>query len=198
MATDSRSAAPGRERILDAAYELFLEREYPHVTLREIAEAANVAPQTVYYFFGSKPVLGAATQSRSIGDGRPVGSWREAPWAPPLVAATSAQELMQTFVRADTSIKRRIAAWQVAVGRHLPPEGRQMTPGRDEFFGYLLDRLAQFGELRSDCSRGQLVTTLALINSLSAYLEATRAHGWTDDEWRSWLEDVLIRTLLSG
>lgn len=48
-------AAPGtRERILDAALELFRERGYDETTMREIAAHADVATGLAYYYFKSK------------------------------------------------------------------------------------------------------------------------------------------------
>ena len=43
-----------RERILDAARALFVQRGYPAVTMQEIAGEAAVAYQTVYAQFGTK------------------------------------------------------------------------------------------------------------------------------------------------
>jgi AcrR family transcriptional regulator len=46
-----------RERILQAAYDLWLERPYDQVTLDAVAEAAGVTRQTVLRQFGSKDEL---------------------------------------------------------------------------------------------------------------------------------------------
>jgi AcrR family transcriptional regulator len=48
------AAQATRERIIDAAYELFVERWYDEVTLREVAARADVALQTVVNHFGTK------------------------------------------------------------------------------------------------------------------------------------------------
>jgi len=49
-----------RKRILDAARALWLERWYDEMTLRELAEHAGVALQTVVNHFGSKNGVAAA------------------------------------------------------------------------------------------------------------------------------------------
>jgi AcrR family transcriptional regulator len=51
------AAQATRDRIVDAAYELFLERWYDDVTLREIAARAGVALQTVVNHFGTKDAV---------------------------------------------------------------------------------------------------------------------------------------------
>lgn len=55
-----RSAAPTRQRILDAAYVLFRRKGYTRVSMDEIAAAATVTKRTLYYHFESKDALLAA------------------------------------------------------------------------------------------------------------------------------------------
>lgn len=55
---------PTRERIRDAAGELFCEYGYGGVTVRSVADAADVSPALVMKLFGSKAALyGAATRA---------------------------------------------------------------------------------------------------------------------------------------
>jgi AcrR family transcriptional regulator len=53
-----------RLRIVDAAIELFLERQFDDVTLRDVAAGAGVALQTVVNHFGSKDGLFLGTLER--------------------------------------------------------------------------------------------------------------------------------------
>ena len=53
-----------RERILVAAYELFLEHWYDDVTLARIAQRAGVSSQTVINHFGGKEGLFTSVQER--------------------------------------------------------------------------------------------------------------------------------------
>jgi AcrR family transcriptional regulator len=46
-----------RERIVEAARALFLERGFAATTIAGVAEAAHVAPETVYAAFGGKAGL---------------------------------------------------------------------------------------------------------------------------------------------
>jgi len=63
---ESRAAAAEatRERIVDAAYERFLESWYDEVTLREVAQRAGVALQTVVNHFGTKENVFIAVTDR--------------------------------------------------------------------------------------------------------------------------------------
>jgi AcrR family transcriptional regulator len=57
MTTRAAAAQATRERILDAALDLFIARPYDDVGMREIAAAAGVSPQTVVNHFGTKEAL---------------------------------------------------------------------------------------------------------------------------------------------
>src|SRR5204863_8343832 len=53
----TRDREATRVRIIDAARVLFLEHGYARTTIADVARAAGVAPQTVYWAFGSKAGL---------------------------------------------------------------------------------------------------------------------------------------------
>lgn len=57
MGERQRSVERTRERILEAAYDMWLTRPYDEVTLEDVAEAAGVSRQTVHRQFGSKDEL---------------------------------------------------------------------------------------------------------------------------------------------
>jgi AcrR family transcriptional regulator len=63
-----QAAAATREAILDAARELFAARGYACTTVAQIAEAAQVAANTVYTSVGGKPQLLAAIMEGGTGD----------------------------------------------------------------------------------------------------------------------------------
>jgi len=71
-----REAAPGaltRERILDAASDMFAERGVEAVSLRELTVKAGVNLAAVHYHFGSKEGLLAEVFARSS---KPIVKWR--------------------------------------------------------------------------------------------------------------------------
>ncbi|WP_152538187.1 TetR/AcrR family transcriptional regulator [Williamsia sp. D3] len=57
MGARARAAQQTREHILDAATELFSNRDYSEVTIADIAGAAGVSGQTITNHFGSKDNL---------------------------------------------------------------------------------------------------------------------------------------------
>jgi AcrR family transcriptional regulator len=60
MRARARSAEATRERVLRAAYGLWLEKPYDEVSLQRVAEAAGVSKQTVLRLFASKDQLAFA------------------------------------------------------------------------------------------------------------------------------------------
>lgn len=52
-----RKKAQTRQSIADAALELFLERGYDHVSMRDIADAADVSTATIFKHFPGKEAL---------------------------------------------------------------------------------------------------------------------------------------------
>lgn len=64
-AVKTRKGEQTRERILDAALELFRERGFEETTMRAIAEAAGVAVGNAYYYFRAKEHLVQAFYERT-------------------------------------------------------------------------------------------------------------------------------------
>jgi AcrR family transcriptional regulator len=63
-----QAAAATREAIIEAAQELFVSQGYGCTTVAQIAEAAQVAPNTVYTSVGGKPQLLAAITEGAADD----------------------------------------------------------------------------------------------------------------------------------
>jgi AcrR family transcriptional regulator len=63
----SAAGPAGRQRILDVAAALFLERGYLGTSLREIASEVGMKPGSLYYHFASKDALLEAILRQGIG-----------------------------------------------------------------------------------------------------------------------------------
>ena len=62
-----------RLRIIEAATDLFVTHGYAATSIAAIADAADVAPQTIYAAFGTKAgLLGAAVDVAMAGDDEPI------------------------------------------------------------------------------------------------------------------------------
>src|SRR5690349_16397972 len=92
--------APGtRRRMLEAARELFVRNGYGATTLKEIADRAGVAVQTIYFTFGNKRVLLKELVDVAIaGDLEPVATMDRA-WFQEVLAAETAEAHVRLHVR---------------------------------------------------------------------------------------------------
>lgn len=117
-----RAAADAtRERILGVATELFNAAWYDDVTLRGIADAADVALQTVVNHFGSKEALFLAVGERI---GETIGATRWSVEAGDLDGAIAT--LVADYERNGDATARHLAAEEkVAVVRPMIDKGRR-------------------------------------------------------------------------
>ena len=190
-----------RNRMLDAALSLFMEQGYDDTTIQQVATAAGVAVQTVYFTFGNKARLLGQVQDRVVLGNAPSERWTEQPWAAELRSETDPPKLLDLFVDVDSQIKARISPFIARLGAALPNDPEQAAvrdARRDIFFGTLIDRLHQLGALRLGLSRDRALDVLRVVNSLEAYVELTQRRGWSGDEWRAWLQRVLREELLGA
>lgn len=192
-------AARTRDRILDAAHELFVANGYEATTMQAIADQAGVAVQTVYFRFGTKAGLLADVESRAVLGDAPREEWRQQPWATQLAVETDPHRLIELFVTVDTDIKGRLSPLVAALGAALPADPASIAErerGRDEFFASFVGRLQSLGALRAGLSPGRAVDILRVIDTLEAYAELTGRRGWSTDDWKTWLTDTLQTQLL--
>jgi AcrR family transcriptional regulator len=186
-----------KDRMLDAALALFMEQGYEDTTIQQVASAAGVAVQTVYFTFGNKARLLSEVQDRVILGNAPSEQWTEQPWAAELRSETDPMRLLDLFVEVDSQIKRRVSPFVARLGAALPDDTSQAAARharRDVFFGAVIDRLHQLGALR----KGLSLDILRVVNSLEAYVELTERRGWSSEEWRAWVGRVLKAELLAA
>ena len=62
----ARTTAPGKEALIDVAYDLFVQRSYADVSMQEIAEAAGMTKGAPYYHFKSKDDLFLQVFNREV------------------------------------------------------------------------------------------------------------------------------------
>ena len=105
MSTRAAAAEATHERILESAAAAFMAEWYDDVTLRDIAEDAGVALQTVVNHFGSKEALFAAAAERI---GRSISSLRFT--VEPGDIEGAARTLVDDYDRTGDFVLRTLAA----------------------------------------------------------------------------------------
>lgn len=198
----SRRRARTRRAILDAAGRLFVERGYAAATMEAIAEAADVAVETVYVRFGSKRNLLAAYLDISIaGDDEPVPLLEREP-----VRAVAAETDQRRQVRLLAHLARnilesadpaqRVLAGAAAADRTLEELVTTDDQRRRTTHRAFIEMLARNGPLRNGRSIEDAVDTYSALSNPGTYAFLTRRRGWTADRFETWIAECFERLLL--
>ena len=180
-----------RRRIEQTARSLFAARGYGATTLREVADEAGVAVQTVYAIYASKAnILRALSQALSD-DPRADAAYRAA------LGASDTHEALERFAH---SIRLRWESGHDIVD--ISTDAASIDPAiREETERLLARRRAGIANLvRSmatrDLSFGDENRAVAVIDSLTLpalFGEFVTIHGWTADAYEEWLAEALPR-----
>jgi len=193
-----------RRRIIEAGLQLFLDKGYVNTTVQGIAEAALVAPATIYQAFGTKhAVLAAALDLTIAGDDTPLAVL-ERDWVNDARQEKNRARQLRLIVDGASRIAARTAplkeilrdaAATEAGARELIHEDHQRRYRTQEG---LVDLLIEHRQLRAGIDRRRAVDTFfALVNS-AMYEHLVTQRGWTLLEWQTWNADVIERELFGA
>ncbi len=198
----TQQAANTQRKIVQAARELFLTKGYTTTTITEIAAAAGTSPETIYATYGSK----AAILSRLV-DMSLVGNYQAIPeldrdWVEAIRNQSIQRVRLRMLVRLTCSILEHVAplhALMRAAAVSDPEiaslriaQQEQRLVGQTEFVRIL----AEVGALRADMSVEKAGEMYWLMASPELHTLLTREHGWTGEQYESWLFQSLELQLL--
>ena len=193
-------AARTRERIVVAAGELFLSDGYARTSIRQIAEAANVSPDTVYAVFGTKARVLTALIDKRLAPDPGVDSVLDRPDAHAVRDEPDQRRQLHLFARDMAAISARVRP-VYEILRTASAVEPEMAAVRAEMDDYRLrnmrqaaDWIAARGPLRVDIDRASEIIWALASPDLARMLCDGR--NWTEDEYAEWLEDALIHLLL--
>lgn len=201
--TRRRQQAEETQRaILDAALVLFARRGYAETTIDSIAQAADVAPETVYAAFGNKPsLLRSLLNMRLVGDLDPRPIFERAPVQSALAEMDAvglinhfSADMYQIMSRVSPifSILRSTAKTDEAVKTllyntiHLRLEGMRV----------FLRGLQRFTPLRDGLSMDRAAEMLFALSGAEVFDQLIHDFGWSEDEYIRWLRDTIQQLLL--
>ena len=194
-------AARTRQRILDAAADLFVRHGYGTTSVRQIADAAQVAPDTVYATFRSKARLLTALVDIRLAPGGQA-SILDRPEVQALRQERDPRQLLRLFARDYAAMSERVrpVSEVLRTAKAVEP---QMAAVREEMEGYRFEYmrtivrwLAERARLRLPEGRAaQIVWTLA---SPDVSRMLCDVQGWATGEYAAWLEETLAATLLTA
>jgi AcrR family transcriptional regulator len=194
-------AARTRQRILESAAGLFVRQGYGTTSIRQIAGAAGVAPDTVYATFGSKARLLTALLDIRLAPGGQA-SLLDRPEARAILAEPDPRQLLRLFARDYAAVSERVrpVSEVLRTAKAVEPEmatvREEIEAHRLNYMHTIVQRLASRAELRVPLDRAaQIVWALA---SPDVGRMLCDVQGWTTGQYADWLEDTLATTLLAA
>jgi AcrR family transcriptional regulator len=188
-------------RILDAATALFLERGYAGTSLLAVAEAAGVAPRTVYVRFRSKAqLLHRCIDVSIVGDQEPI-ALRDRDWVRAGLEAATLDARIDAFVGMSSAIMER-SAGLFAVGAQASVVEPEIAALERAAMQHTLtdmrtfaDRLAADGMLPSGATVAELTDLLWVLAGPRTMVSLRTDRGWTSIQYAVWLRATLRAAL---
>lgn len=198
----AEQAEQTRQRIIDAATSLFLDRGYAATTIESIATRAGVAVETVYSRFRNKANLLRAILEIGIVGSRDGRDLFDHPVIAQIRAATDQPrqvQLLAAFSRGileRTDTAHRVLRSAAAADPQAAELQQQDTQRRCDGQRIYIDMLLANGPLRGGLTPGQAADTYSTLASPDTYAFLIRDRGWTPDQFQQWLAETLTRSLL--
>jgi AcrR family transcriptional regulator len=190
-----------RRSILESAFRLFAESGYAGTTIAAVAKDAGVAPETIYLSLGGKRGLLEGAIEMAI-TGAEDGATHEDTWWTTVAELPGTSERLEKMVVYSCRILARTRpihavirgaadkeTFAAALGRRLLQD--RLTAQTERIRNYLYD------DLRPGLSLEQAGQRYCALASPELYYLLTVELGWTADEHRSWLTDLLTTELLA-
>jgi len=201
----SRRRAQAREtrrQITEAARQLFGERGYAGATIEAIAQAAGVAPETVYAVFGSKrAILAHLADVSVVGDDEPV-SLLERPGPQATRQEPDARQQMRMFAGQMREIMTRMAPIFDILRTAAKTEPdiaalrEDLLDQRRQGMLVFVQAVQAHASLREGLSADEAADIVFALSSGELFGVLTADRGWTSDQYEAWLAATLIRLLL--
>lgn len=188
-----------RERLLEAARYLLVERGYHGVGVREIAESAGVSRQAVYaHHFGSKvelltALLDHVDRVEGIDD-----------LLRPAFNASSGVEALRLAVAANGEFERRIGdvARVLEAARRSDPDAAQVWADRQARkragIESLVDRIADEGRLRAGWSRQVATDFVVALCSTQVVDQLVAERGWSVEAYAEAVSQAIEGALVTA
>lgn len=211
--TRVQQALNTRRTMIIAAYRLFCDRGYAGTTIKDIAEEAGVAVQTVYFTFHTKAailgeVVGAAVQG--------FDRWAKASpepiatadllsmldWYGEFQASPHTRHALEIFIQHTASVLGRMGPLVAAIhaGSGEPEAAAVLRVGeqrRVDTYREIVRALARKGGgLRAELSEDTATDILLVMASAEVYHALSAGRGWSPQQCTGFLLDVLAGQLL--
>ncbi|MEV4573545.1 helix-turn-helix domain-containing protein [Nonomuraea jabiensis] len=189
--------------MVEQARELFAAKGYTPTTLEEIAAAAGVAVQTVYFHFGNKAtVLKQVVDTLAVGDDEPIPVL-DRPWVQQAREAVDGRQALAIWLGGSRTIFTRLAPIMKivrdAAGSDPEMAAQWATNQQQRYIAHqaLADLLADKHALRPQLTRRQAADIIYALISHEVFYLLTIERGWSPEQWQTWATETLATTLLA-
>jgi AcrR family transcriptional regulator len=193
-----------RQRILDAARELFLAQGFAATTIAAVAERAELAPETVYATYRSKAGLLGGVVRAVVTRGDEPDDPLERRWTKELLELPDLEARLAAFAR-HTAATLELTSPMYAVIRSagtgaqelsgLDAELREMRYGQQ---AKVMRAVVDGGTLAPGVSVMGAAETFSALASPELYHLLTEGRGWSPRRYSRWLEGIVKSVLLPG
>jgi AcrR family transcriptional regulator len=192
-----------RWRILKAAYRLFCDQGYADTTVAQVADAAGVAVQTVYFTFHTKSALLSRAYEVAVGGEDEPRIPQEQPWFAAMVAEPDIKRALRHLVTGSGEIMRRVTPLYFAarVAADSDADAAQVMAfhetDRAESYRALVELLRSRARLRSGLSLERAADLLLLYVGMDTYHALVDGRGWSHDEWIEWTVSAVVEQIFA-
>lgn len=192
-----------RLRITKAAYTLFCERGYAGTTMADIAEAAGVAVQTVYFVFHTKGELLSRTYDFAVlGEDEPLPPEQQ-PWYAQMTAEPDVTKALAHVVQGIGAILVRATPLDTVVRASAAgdPDAARVRAFHERWRadGYraVLETLRTKSDLRAGVNPERATHLLLLYVGMDMYRVLVHDFGWTHEDWVAWTVATLAEQVFA-
>jgi AcrR family transcriptional regulator len=200
--TRAERARRTRQRITRAAYDLFIQHGYPATTMTDVAAAAGVAVQTVYFVFGTKAQLLHATYDYAvIGDGGQAAPEQQ-PWYAEMITANQLPDALRLLVDNVGAVLARTAPLddfvKAATVDPDPAHVRaQKEKQRRDSWTTMIGHLTARFPLRDGLAPQRAVDILLVLLGPATYQTFVGEYHWSPQDWAAWCTAAIAEQIFA-
>jgi AcrR family transcriptional regulator len=189
-----------RRRVLETAFRLFVERGYAGTTIDAVAKEAGVSPETIYLSLGGKRgLLERVIEMAIAGEDDPPSD--DNAWWDTVSQLPTAGERLEKMVEYSCGILARTRPIHAVIRGAADKEAFAAALGRRLLQDRLTNQTERIrrhlrGHLRKGLSVSEAGQRYCALASPELYYLLTIEFGWTADQHRKWLIELLEAQLL--
>ena len=191
-----------RQRIVESARTLMLERGYRATTIAAIARHAEVHVDTIYELVGRKPMVLRELIEQAISGSDAAVPAEERDYVAAIRNEPDPRSKLAVYARATREIHERMAPLVLALrdASATEPEANEVwqtiSDRRAANMRKLARELRKAGGLRRGLSIDEAADVIWATNSAELFCMLTVERGWNPARYERWLADTWCRLLM--